>query len=240
MRLALSLKTNWIVPALAILLWTLSPAAAEKKKEKKPPATALDDYVREATRPASENDAQNPGSLWSPSSRMADLGRDVRASQVDDLVTIVVAENASAVSSGTVKTSRASAANSSITSLAGPKSPHGALANLTNLSGSNSLDGQGTTTRTTTLTATLTARVVRQLPNGYLVVEGSKLVQVNSEKQLVTVRGVLRPADLAVDNSIRSNRLGQMEVQIDGKGVVNDAIHRPFFLYRLLLGLLPF
>ena len=57
---------------------------------------------------------------------------------------------------------------------------------------------------------------------------------------MVTVRGVIRSADLAADNSIQSNRLAQMEVNIDGKGVVNDAIHRPFFLYRLLLGLLPF
>jgi flagellar L-ring protein precursor FlgH len=171
---------------------------------------------------------------------LGDLARDLRASQVDDLVTIVVAENASAVSTGTVKTARTSSANNSITSLVGKKSAGGALANLTNLSGATSLNGQGTTTRTTTLSATLTARVTSQLPNGYLVVEGSKVVLVNGEKQTVTVRGVVRPADLSTDNSIQSNRLAQMEVNIDGKGVVNDSIHRPFFLYRILLGLLPF
>jgi flagellar L-ring protein precursor FlgH len=181
-----------------------------------------------------------PGSLWSPSSRLADLGRDVRASKLDDLVTIVVAENASAVSTGQTKTSRSSSASSSITSLVGPKSATGALANLLNQNGATSLNGQGTTSRTTTLTATLTARVARQLPNGYLLLEGTKVVQVNGEKQTVTVRGVIRSSDLAADNSIQSNRLAQMEVNIDGKGVVNDAIHRPFFLYRLLLGLLPF
>ena len=31
-----------------------------------------------------------------------------------------------------------------------------------------------------------------------------------------------------------------LEVRINGKGVVNDAVRRPFFLYRMLLGLLPF
>lgn len=180
------------------------------------------------------------GSLWSPTAHFADLGRDLRASQVDDLVTIVVVENASAVSTGTVKTSRASSANSSVTALLGPQKATGTLANLAGVNGSTTLNGQGTTTRTTTLSATVSARVTRQLPNGYLVVEGSKLVQVNGEKQLVTIRGAIRPSDLAMDNSIQSNRLAQMEVDIDGKGVVNDAIHRPFFLYRLLLGLLPF
>lgn len=212
--------------------------AAEKKK-KDADKSALDAYVKDATQRDPALDVPS-GSLWSPSARFADLGRDVRASQVDDLVTIVVAENASAVSTGTTKTSRASSANSSITSMLGPQKATGTLANLASVTGAQSLDGQGTTTRTTTLTATLTARVTRQLPNGYLVVEGSKIVQVNGEKQTVTVRGVIRPADLAVDNSIQSNRLAQMEVNIDGKGVVNDAIHRPFFLYRLLLGLLPF
>ena len=211
-----------------------------KKKPKAATNSALDAYVKDATLRDAVVEGNFPGSLWSPSSRLGDLGRDVRAGKVDDLVTIVVAENASAVSTGATKTSRASSANSSITALAGVKSATGALANLLNQTGSTSLNGQGTTSRTTTLTATLTARVARQLPNGYLLLEGTKVVQVNGEKQTVTVRGVIRSADLAADNSIQSNRLAQMEVNIDGKGVVNDAIHRPFFLYRVLLGLLPF
>ena len=228
-----------IVWMLICALMAASSAQAAKKKDDAN-KSALDAYVKEASQRDSEMEAVSSGSLWSPTSRLADLSRDLRASQVDDLVTIVVAENASALSTGTVKTARNSSANSSITSLAGPKSATGALSNLTKLSGATTLDGQGATTRTTTLTTTLTARVTRQLPNGYLVVEGSKIVQVNGERQTVTVRGVIRPADLTADNSIQSNRVAQMEVNIDGKGVVNDSIHRPMFLYRLLLGLLPF
>jgi flagellar L-ring protein precursor FlgH len=78
------------------------------------------------------------------------------------------------------------------------------------------------------------------LPNGYLVVEGVKRVQVNSENQIITIRGVVRPFDLDLTNSVASDRIAQMEVQVNGKGVVGDSIHRPFFLYRILLGLLPF
>ena len=90
------------------------------------------------------------------------------------------------------------------------------------------------------LTTTLTARVTHVLPNGYLVIEGSKSIQVNSEHQAVTVRGVIRPADVSPGNQVRSDRIAQMEIRLNGKGVVNDSIRRPFFLYRLLLGLLPF
>jgi flagellar L-ring protein precursor FlgH len=116
----------------------------------------------------------------------------------------------------------------------------GPWANLANLSGKSTLDGSGTTSRNVTLTTTLTARVTHVLPNGYLVIEGSKDIQVNSEHQTVTVRGVVRPADLSTANVVRSDHLGQMEIRLNGKGVVNDAVRRPFFLYRLLTGLLPF
>jgi flagellar L-ring protein precursor FlgH len=78
------------------------------------------------------------------------------------------------------------------------------------------------------------------LPNGGLVVEASKDIQVNSERQTITVRGVIRPADIDSTNSVQSNRLGELEVRVNGKGVVGDAIRRPFILYRLLMGILPF
>jgi flagellar L-ring protein precursor FlgH len=102
------------------------------------------------------------------------------------------------------------------------------------------LQGTGETSRGAVLTANLSARVTHVLPNGYMVIEGTKRVQVSSENQVVTVRGVIRPVDLDPTNSVASNRIAQMEIQVNGKGVVNDSIHRPNFLYRLILGLLPF
>ena len=78
------------------------------------------------------------------------------------------------------------------------------------------------------------------LPNGYLVIEGTKRVQVSSENQVVTVRGVIRPVDLDPTNTIPSNLIAQMEIQVNGKGVIGDSIHRPNILYRILLGILPF
>jgi flagellar L-ring protein precursor FlgH len=111
---------------------------------------------------------------------------------------------------------------------------------MLSVGGTQSLDGQGATTRSATLTTTLSARVAGVLPNGYLVLEGAKTMTVNSEAQVVTVRGVARPIDVAPGNVVRSDRLAQLEVKINGKGVVGDAVRRPNFLYRLLLGLLPF
>ncbi len=217
---------------------TASYGAEKHKKTAEP--SALDKYLQEALKQPVAPVQPSAGSLWSPSSRLTDVASDVRAAQVDDLVTILVNEEASAVANGATKTSRASAAQSQITALAGLKSPTGAAQNLLNLNTTQSLDGSGTTSRGATITAALSARVTHVLPNGYLVLEGTKDVQVNSEHQLVTVRGVIRPADLSTGNVISSNQLAQMEIKIDGKGVVNDAIRRPNILYRILLGLLPF
>jgi len=224
--------------ALLLCLAAAVPAAPKKKPPEK--ASPLDRYVSEAEARSATSAATTPGSIWMPGSRLADAARDVRASQVDDLLTIVVAEQASAVSTGTTKTQRSSSTKNSITAIAGQTNPTGALANLANISGDTQLSGQGTTSRTTTLSTTLTARVTHVLPGGALVVEASKELQINSEHQTITVRGVVRPADIDATNSVQSTRLGQLEVHVDGKGVVGDAVRRPFILYRLLLGLLPF
>jgi len=227
--------------SLSLLLLAASSAwASGPKKKKAAEPSALDRYLQEALKDQPAPVQPSPGSLWSPGARLMDIASDVRAARVDDMVTVVVSENATAVATGATQTARASTAQSNITALGGKKSSSNALSNLLNTSTSTSLNGSGTTSRGATITATLSARVTHVLPNGYLVVEGTKDVVVNSEHQLVTVRGVIRPADLSSGNMISSNQIAQMEIKIDGKGVINDAVRRPNFLYRLILGLLPF
>lgn len=211
-----------------------------KKTEKAEAPSPLDRYVAEAAARSADGPAATPGSIWIPGSRLADAARDVRASQVDDILTILVVEKASAVASGTTKTARSSSTAHSVSALAGVTRAAGPWANLSGTSGNTQLAGDGTTSRDLVLSTTLTARVVAVLPNGALVVDSSKDIEINSERQKITVRGVVRPADIAADNTVRSDRLAQLEVRVNGKGVVGDAIRRPFFLYRLLLGLLPF
>jgi flagellar L-ring protein precursor FlgH len=225
---------------LILTLLGVALLGAKKKSGDKAAQSALDRYVAEARARSAEAASPTPGAIWLAGSRLADSARDVRASQVDDVLTIVVAEQASAVSTGATKTQRTSSIANSITALAGVTKATGPWANLAGATGNTQLSGQGTTSRTTTLNTTVTARVTHVLPNGGLLVEASKDIEVNGERQIITVRGVARPADIDPTNSVLSNRLADLEVHINGKGVVGDAIRRPFFLYRLLLGLMPF
>ena len=103
------------------------PLAGAKKKTTRRTAS-----VTGTIRPA--GDAKNasiihrsPGSLYTANGRLADGFRDVRASQVYDLVTIVVSESSSAVSTGTTKTARQSSVAASVASGVLPKGSAAAL-----------------------------------------------------------------------------------------------------------------
>lgn len=212
-----------------------------KKAAKPPEPSMLDKYIASASAARDQDGtAASPGAIWSATARLNDLARDSRASQVDDVVTVVVTETINAAASGASTTERASSANAAVNSLAGPKAAAGALANLANLSGDQKLNGTGTTTRAATLNAVLTARVVSVMPGGLLLIEGAKNLQINSEQQTITVRGIIRTADINTSNTVPSTQIADMEIRVNGKGIVGDAIRRPNVLYRLILGLLPF
>ncbi len=226
---------------VGILLFLPFALAAGKKKPKTPVADMppIEDYLTHAAKMSP--DAQpSIGSLFSADGLLADMGRDLRASRRGDLVTIFVSDNANAVSTGISNTARKSSVAASVSSLAGPLRATGPLANLASAANNQQLQAQGTTSRQTTLTTNVTAEVVAVTPTGNLIVEAHKWILINSEHQEVILRGILRPVDLALDNSVSSDRIYHLEVLVNGKGVVNDAIKRPFILYRILLGLLPF
>jgi flagellar L-ring protein precursor FlgH len=217
-----------LLPVCAVLL----PA-----RSREPAESAIDRLIRESQ---AVQAASTPGSLWSPNAGLTDLAADLRPRRVNDLVTIVVRDRASAIARGTVRSNRASSARASINSIAGAPPGGSRLPRLLDLSGETKLEGEGETSRETVLSTALSARVTHVLPNGLLVVEGQKSIRVNSEQQTVTVRGVIRPFDVTPENTVLSDQLAELEVAVNGKGVVGDAIRRPNILYRILLGILPF
>lgn len=218
---------------------TLAAAAAILLEAKEPERTPLEQYLEEASGRTAVRRA-SLGSIYSDAGLLADIASDLRARRLDDIVTIVVADRASALTRGATSSSRKSSARASAAALGGVTKATGPLANLADLGGQNQLQGEGETSRETELTTTISARVVAVLPNGNLVVEGTKEIWINAERQQVTVRGLVRWNDLDGRNRVSSDRLAHLEVRVNGKGVVGDAIRRPHFLYRLLLGLLPF
>jgi flagellar L-ring protein precursor FlgH len=215
-------------------------AKSQKRNPQRPPTPSPIDSILEDLKAHPQKPALSPGSTYDPTGRLSDVSRDLRAANLNDFVTVVISDHSSASSSGTTSSKRKTQADASISALAGVTRAAGPWANLTGATGNTQLDGQGLTNRTSDLTTTLTARVIAVLPNGNLIVEGNKIVQINSEKQKVTIRGIVRWNDITPANQVSSDRLADLEVLIDGRGVVNDALRRPNFLYRMLMSLLPF
>ncbi len=215
------------------------PCTAETQEAKH--CSALDRYLLTVAADAPRFVAGgSPGSLYAPGGRMTDLGRDFRALFAGDMVTVIVSDRATAVASGTTNSTRASSVSAGVSAALGPIKATGPLGQLAGAKSDSSVKGSGETTRSMTLSTTVTSIVERVLPNGNLLLRGSKSIAVNSERQVVEVRGVIRPEDLLAGNSIPSDRVAMLDIKVNGKGVVGDAVRRPFILYRILLGLLPF
>jgi len=151
-------------------------------------------------------------SLWSDSAKS--LFSDRKARAVGDIVTVVVVE--STTSSQSASTTGDSTVKASSSSAAGP------LKILPKLSfdGQDTMESKGSTSRSATLTARIAARVVRVLPSGDLEIEGTRTVTTNGEKQELKLRGVVRPEDIAPDNTVLSTFIANAEITYTGKGTV--------------------
>jgi flagellar L-ring protein precursor FlgH len=101
------------------------------------------------------------------------------------------------------------------------------------MSTSTSFNGSGGTTRTTELFATLTARVIEVLPSGDLVVEGVREVNINGDRSVVVLSGVIRASDIQPGNVILSTQVGQLRIQSLSAGLMRDSLS-PGWLVRIL------
>ena len=105
---------------------------------------------------------------------------------------------------------------------------------------SNTLTGTAQAANNSTLTTTLGGTVVEVLPNGVMVIEAARQVHFSQETQTIILRGLVRPEDVSAQNQVVSTAISDMEIQVVGKGIVEDYTHRPNFFVRALESLLIF
>lgn len=167
---------------------------------------------------------------------MANLSADPRARRVNDLVTIRVLE--SVIGSGTADSqlNKNSASNVGVPKLFGleNKLPDAMdPAALVSASSDTKFKGGGVTTRSGELTAMMTARVLEVLPSGDLVLEGAREIDINGDRQIIVLTGVVRPIDIGRDNVVLSPAIGQLRIRYFGRGLMKDNM-KPGWLVRAL------
>jgi len=199
----------------------------------------LTDYLQRVSARAPEAAPATAGSLWIDSGRLANMVADYKASRVGDLVTISVSQNLSATSAGNVSTNRVFSANSGITALPGHIATSG-VANLFSPNSTQVLTGKAQASSTTSLITTLTGRVAAVLPTGTLVVEAERQITMNNQHETVILRGLVRPGDLDATNTVASNSVGNLEVEVKGKGVLSEGVRPPNPIVKWLLRVVGF
>ena len=198
----------------------------------------LDEYVRQA-RAIDREDGEEDGSVWTDQAGYADSFRDVKARHIADIVTVQVMESTSAVSEATTESAKSTDISKEYASLMGLEGKIAELPNLLDLSQSSEFSGDASTARKSVLSTTMTARVVEVFPNRNMLIEGDRELLVNGERQIVTLRGVIRPNDISAGNTVPSTRIAELEVQVTGHGIVSEA-QEPGILYKVLSGFWPF
>jgi flagellar L-ring protein FlgH len=219
------------------------PSATGKKGAETPsatlPETALRAYISRV-RAQQAAEVKTPGSIWSSEGRLVRLGTDAKAFRLHDVVSIVVSESLAASTDGQVKNSRASNANSGLTALFGALKSSNALQNLVNQTSSSGLTAQGQSTTNSSLVTTFGAEVVDVLPNGMLVVQATRQLTFSQQTQLIKLRGLIRPEDVSAQNQVQSTAMTDLELEVTGKGIVNDSTYRQNPLVRFVEKILVF
>lgn len=204
-----------------------------------PPETALRAYISRV-RAQQASETKTAGSIWSPEGRLVRLGTDAKAARVHDVVSIVVSESLAASTDGQVKNTRASNASSSLTALFGALKASNNLQNLVGQNSASGLTAQGQSTTNSSLATTFGAEVVDVLPNGMLVVQATRQLTFSQQTQLIELRGLVRPEDVSSQNQVQSTAMTDLELEVTGKGIVNDSTYRQNPVVRFLEHLLVF
>jgi flagellar L-ring protein precursor FlgH len=226
------LRTGFLIALLS------AAAGCASKQVRVSDPTEIKAYVENANRAGKEVKTEE-GSLWLGQGYRSELFSDPKARYINDVLTIKVSESTQAVSQADAKNTKSTKMTAGFDKLFGAEKKIKELPTLVSGQNDSSFQGQGSTSRATTLSTSLTARVIDVLPNGYLVVEGMREIHVNNENQTIYLTGVVRPEDVGPNNIVLSSSVAQMQVRVQGKGVVSQPI-KPGWLYRILNGILPF
>lgn len=184
----------------------------------------------------------NPNSLWRSTNATTFFG-DPRAAAVGDILTVNIAISDSAQVSNQTTRSRTSAEDSDLTNIFGGEAALSSFfndaidpASVASFGSASSTQGAGSVNRSESVTMTAAAIVVDVLWNGNLVINGRQEVRINNEVRELLISGIVRPQDIAADNTIDHQQIAEARISYGGRGHISDMQRPPVGqeLYNLL------
>lgn len=199
----------------------------------------------QAPTPAIAPAPPSDGSIWRDNADLVSMFTDRKARTVGDIITIKITESSAATNKASTATDRSSSLSASVDAFFNLEkrfpADHPFLNPFSKVAGGldSQFQGNGTTKRSGDLNAYITALVTEVLPNGNLVVAGSREVLINNENQIIELTGVVRPRDISADNQVMSTYVADARISYSGSGVINDR-QKPGWLTNLVMKVWPF
>ncbi|RDU69712.1 flagellar basal body L-ring protein FlgH [Helicobacter cholecystus] len=192
-------------------------------------------YVEEMPQKEFIPEFNKAGSLFGQGDRP--LFADRRAMKPDDLITVIIQENANASFNANKTYNGSSGGNVTPPLLSYNGSDeeqkkateylnNQANYNLQKSNNTSNFQGGGNQSRSQSTTLTLTARVIKVLENGNYFIYGNKEILVDGEKQIMRVSGVIRPYDISRDNTINSKHIADARIEYKSVGAISDTTRR--------------
>jgi flagellar L-ring protein precursor FlgH len=170
---------------------------------------------------------RHPNSLWRPGSRA--FFKDQRASQVGDILTVVIDIDDNATISNTTQRTRDNSEDASAGNFLGFESqldrifPDAIDPNsLIDLDSDSLSQGAGSVDRDEAINLRIAGLVTQVLPNGNYVIAGRQEVRVNFEVRELLVAGIIRPEDLTSQNTINYDQIAEARISYGGRGQITD------------------
>lgn len=217
------------------MLWAgLGFAFAEDAHARKAAVSEFAPTMAAAVAPAAS--APNPGGAIIAIGSYSPLTSGARASQVGDIVTIVLVERTSATKSSTAATDR-----TGNVALTPPTTGPLALFNPSdiNMGGSGSFSGKGEAAQSNALTGEVSVTVAAVYPNGTMLIRGEKQLTLNRGDEHLQISGLIRIADIGSDNRVASTRVADARIRYIGKGEIAGA-SKQGWLQRFFSKVSPF
>jgi flagellar L-ring protein FlgH len=203
------LKFAFVTPAFALLSACVS-------------APHVDDFNASWPEEPESSVASN-GAIYQAGHDIA-LFENAIARRVGDTVTIHLVEKTNASKSSSTTTSKTSTADMSAPTIAGlPVTVNGTEVLKMGVDNQTAFDGSGDSSQSNRLEGDITVTVARRLANGNLLVRGQKWIAINQGKEYVRIQGIIRPVDIAPDNSVPSSKVADASISYGGQGVLADA-----------------
>ncbi|MEM8800094.1 MAG: flagellar basal body L-ring protein FlgH [Pseudomonadota bacterium] len=180
-----------------------------------------------AARRAVANEGQGTTSLYRTGARA--FFKDQRAANVGDILTVNIDISDRAQVGNTTTRTRDSSENAGLSNFLGFEGSLGSFlpdavnpGALVDYDSQSSTVGNGQVQRSENINMTVAALVTHVLPNGNMIVQGRQEVRVNFEKRELLIAGVVRPQDIAADNTIDHTQIAEARIVYGGKGQLTD------------------